>query len=113
MGVIKMMQGDSYSLPVTLTVNGSPLNPDMVSEIEICVGEEIAIRKTYSEGTVNYDSKSKKWYIRPTQEETLNMEPGSYEVIARIKYKNEEISDVKGVPIGRMIITDTYSNEVI
>ena len=113
MAAIRIMQGDSYAIPITLTLNNAPLNPDMVAEIEICVGEDVSIRKTFTAGTVYYDSAAQKWYIRPTQAETLAMDPGGYDVIARIKYRNEELSDVKGLLIGRIIISDTYSNEVI
>lgn len=116
MATKKMMQGDSYSIPFVITMNGSTeITPDMVAEVELCVGNEdgAQIRRTYTGGGVWYDYEYKKWFFRPTQQETFDLEPSSYEVIVRLKFSDIPYSDVIGVKIGRIIINDTQSEEVI
>lgn len=111
MASIKMMRGDSYIVPIELKQNGVPLTSGMVTDVEVCVGD--ALRKTFSGGGVGFDTVTKRWYIRPTQAETLAMEPGSYHVIARVKYSNTDPADVVGLVVGMIIISDTNSEEVI
>ena len=111
MAAIKMMQGDSYALFANLKVDGDALTPSMVSDVEITVGE--SLRKLYSSGEVMYDPSKRQWFFIPTQEETLSMEPNGYEVQVRIKFPNGQYSSVKGVTIGRIIIQDSQSEEVI
>lgn len=116
MAAIKMMQGDSYSIPFTITMNGTTeITPDIVSELEVCVGREnkTSIRKMFSAESVWFDETSRQWFFRPTQEETLHMDPGSYDAIARMKFRNGDETDVIGVEIGRISISDTHSEEVI
>lgn len=116
MATKKMMQGDSYPIPFTITLNGTTnITPDMISELELCVGseDEPAIRKTFGGGTVGYDTVEEKWFFRPSQQETLDMEPGVYEVIVRLKFGSGSDSYVIGVKIGKIIIYNTQSEEVI
>ena len=108
---MKIMQGDSYAIPISLTQGGYVLTPDMVEDVEISVGESLI--KKYSAGGVTFDATSQQWYIRPTQAETLALEANeSYQVIARVKYKNTP-ADVKGINIGSIEVEDTFSTEVI
>ena len=111
MAAVRMMQGDSRSLFVQLKLDGKPVTPGMVSEIEITVGE--SLRKLQSSGEVMYDSASQLWYFIPTQEETLAMEPNGYAVQARIKLPNGQYSPVTGITVGRIIILSSQSKEVI
>ena len=116
MATKKMMQGDSYSVPFVITMNGSTeITPDMVVELELCIGNEdgAQIRKTYTGGGVRYDYASRKWFFRPTQQETFDLEPGSYDAIARMKFSDAPDADIVGVSIGRISITDTQSEEVL
>jgi hypothetical protein len=71
------------------------------------------IRKTFSSGTVWYDDGERKWFFRPSQQETLGLDPQGYEVVVRIKLSNSADADVIGIQIGRLIITDGQSEEVI
>lgn len=107
---MKIMQGDSYVVPVELKQDGNILSAEMVAELEICVGE--ALRKRASADEVWFDEGQQKWYFRPTQAETLAMDPDTYSVIARVKYKNNP-ADVIGVECGRITIVETNSKEVI
>lgn len=113
MATVKMMQGDSYPVFVALNMKDTRdvITPDLVSDVEISVGE--SLRKTYSSGETLYDSKEREWYFIPTQEETLAMEPDSYEVQARVKFPNGSYSPVKGIKVGTIIILDANSSEVI
>lgn len=111
MATFKMMQGDSYVVPIDLEQSGVNLTPEMISDIEVCVGENL--RKTYSDGGVGYDAANQRWYIRPTQEETLALAADGHEVIVRVKYRNTPVADVKGISVGKIIISETLSKEVI
>lgn len=113
MAAIRMMQGDSYPVFVALNMKdtGEAITPNKVSDVEIMVGE--VLRKTYAAGETLYDKKAKEWYFTPTQEETLGMEPGSYEVQARVKFANGDSSPVRGVKVGTITILDAQSSEVI
>lgn len=111
MAVVKMMQGDSYAIFVDIKADGKVMTPDKITDVEITVGE--SIRKLYSAGEVGYDSSMLQWYFLPTQEDTLAMEPNAYEVQIRVKFPNGQYSAVKGVSVGRIIILDAQSEEVI
>lgn len=113
MASLKIMQGDSYAVFVSLYLKqtGEPITPDMVSEVEITVGE--SLRKTYTAKEVLYDSNQKQWYFIPTQIDTFAMDPDSYEVQVRPKFSNGRYSAVKGIAVGNIIILDANSNEVI
>jgi hypothetical protein len=113
MATVKMMQGDSYAVFVSLKLKDTeePITPHMVSEIEITVGE--SLRKTYTSEEVRYDDEEMQWYFIPTQEETFALEPESYEVQARIKFANGQYSSVKGIVVGNIMIMDASSSEVI
>ena len=110
MASVKMMQGDSYSIPIDLYLDGQTLKPSMVKEVLVYVGS--ALVKSFTKKEVGYDTTKQQWYIRPTQEETLAMEPGDYQVIARVKF-NGVNPDVEGVLTGRLIITEGPGTEVL
>lgn len=113
MATVKMMQGDSYAVFVNLklTETEEPITPDMVSDVEIYVGD--TIRKTHAAGEVLYDPEQCQWYFVPSQEETFALEPDSHEVQARIKFPNGQYSSVKGIVVGSILILDARSEEVI
>lgn len=116
MAVFKMMQGDSYIVPFSITVNKTNhLTPDMISELEVCVGDDggAKIRKTFSSGEVGYDDILNKWFFRPTQEETFSLEPGGYDVEARVKFGEDKNANVVGMKIGRITILDSQSEEIV
>lgn len=106
-----IMQGDSYPIFIELTHNKSTLTPDMVEEIEIYVGD--TLRKLYSEGGVLFDEASSRWYIHPTQKETLALEEGSLAVTVRIRYSGFNYEDVVGMTVGRITVIDGVSEAVI
>ena len=107
---ISIMRGDSYPILVDLKQDGISVTPDIISDIEVCVGDDL--RFTYSEKTLAYDTVKKQWYFWPTQEETFALQEGSYDVYIRIKYPNKP-SQVYGFRIDRIRVSETLSEEVI
>ena len=106
-----IMQGDSYPLYFELSLGGEVLAPDLVSEMEICFGE--VLRKLYSQKEIMFDKDTNRWYIWPTQEETLAMPVGGLSVIVRVRYNNASMKEVQGFKVGRINVVDTYSEDVI
>lgn len=111
MATVKIMQGDSYAIPIELKQDGMLLTPEMVEDLEVCVGENL--RKIYSGGGVGYDASRQQWYIRPTQQETMAMEVDSHDVIVRVKYLNLPDGDVVGAKIGSISVLEGRSEEVL
>ena len=113
METMKMMQGDTHLVPFTISLDdtGEKITPEMADDIEVCIGKECCamIRKVYSEGSVAYDAETEQWFFRPSQQETLDLEPDSQDVIARVRIGD----DVRGVKIGRLLILSAQSKEVI
>lgn len=109
---ITIMQGDSYPIFLNLTQDGMALSPDLLSDLEVYVGENL--RLSYVEGTVMFDTSSKRWYIWPTQEQTFALEEGGNKVEIRPKYKNETKIYVKGHKlIDRIKVLGAQSREVL
>lgn len=113
MATVKMMQGDSFAVFFAIRMNDTDdlITPAMVSEVEVYVGD--SIRKTYTSGEVSYDESQLQWYFVPSQENTFSLDPDSYEVQARVKFRNEQYSSVRGINLGYIMILDAHSEEVI
>ena len=108
--VITIMQGDSWPIYMNLTQSGKTLTPDLIDDLEICVGDNW--RFSYEEGTALFDEKTKRWYIWPTQNDTFSMEPGSYKPQIRAKYKNQKQVYVKGqIASDSIKVTEAKSRE--
>lgn len=108
---MKIMQGDEYDIYINLKQDGIVIKPEMVDDIEICIGD--SVRKTYSNETVLFNSKELKWYLRLTQQETLSMTVGQHETIGRIKYGGIPYNDVIGIKLESIIVMPTTSREVL
>lgn len=106
---ITMLKGDSYPIYVNLKQDGIPLDPAMIEDLEICVGD--SFRYVYSADTVFYDGSKQMWYFWPTQEQTLASE-GALEVYVRVKYPNLPVQ-VLGTKIGNIVIKNTNFTEVL
>lgn len=109
---ITIMQGDSYPIFLNLTQDGMILSPDLLSDLEVYVGENL--RLSYADGTVMFDTSTKRWYIWPTQEQTFALEEGGNKVEVRPKYKNESKTYVKGYKfVDRIKVLGAQSREVL
>lgn len=104
-------QGNSHPVYFRISQDGVVLSPDMVADVEICIGTDI--QRTYSGGTVFYDTDSARWYTRLRQEDTLAMEPGIHEVDVRVKYPTKPDMDVYGKAAGRIGVRSALSKEVL
>lgn len=108
---MRIMQGDEYDVYIDLKQDGIALKPNLVDDVEICIGS--TIRKTFQNASVLFDNKELKWYIRLTQQETLGMEEGQHQTIGRIKYKGAPQSDVVGIKLESFVVMPTTSREVL
>lgn len=103
---MKIMQGDSYPIPVEITQDGIAITPELVEEVEITIGT--AVRKTYTGGGIAYEEGM--WYFRLTQEESFTLS-GSDEVVVRVKYP--QTNNVVGAKVGYLRTIDIDQKEVI
>lgn len=109
---VVIKQGDSRDIYFAMKVNGSPLTPDMLEDLEICIGEEL--RLTYQNGGVKFDSNSQRWYIWLSQKQTFSLEEGNYKVEIRRKYKNTPRDNVIGNELTEKIkVIGSLSQEVL
>lgn len=85
-------QGDSYSLPIAVTLNGGNLNIKEIETVEICLGK---VRKLYP-GEVSYDSENGEFLVPLTQKDTMKMPAGRYmELDVRFKFVTGEVIGLK------------------
>lgn len=110
MASIRIMQGDTYPIYLSVKQDGTVLTPSLISDMEVCIGD--GLRKTYIGGGVQFDSNLQKWYVIPTQRETYALYPGTNEVVVRIKYYGSK-QFVKGKKAGIITVVETKSQEII
>jgi len=103
----RIKQGDAYSLPVTVTLDGTALDISDVSLVEFMFG---STRKLYPD-TVAYSAADGKFYIPLTQEETFALSRGNIFLDIRVKFVG---GNVQGIlrPLGVSIV-DAISEEVL
>ncbi|MGM9589407.1 MAG: hypothetical protein ACI3V0_04440 [Faecousia sp.] len=110
--ILTIMQGDSYPVFINMTQDGTILVPDMIDNLEIHVGSDL--RFAFSDGTIHFDENTKRWYIWPTQEQTFALSPGVHKIEMRVKYHNQNTTNVKGTTITDKIkINEATSREVL
>jgi hypothetical protein len=103
---MKILQGDSYPIPVEITQDDVPVTPELVEEVEITIGDRV--RKTYTGGDVFYEDEM--WYFLLSQEDTFSLS-GGYEVLLRLKYPGS--GNVVGTKIGKLSVEKAQRKEVI
>lgn len=109
---VTIKQGDSCGIFLNLVQNDTVLLPSMVDDIEIYVGE--SLRLSAADGGVKFDPDSQRWYIWPTQEQTFSLEEGTHRVEVRVKYKNQNTTNVKGYDLDdRIKVRGSVSEEVL
>lgn len=110
--MLTIKQGDSYGILLNLSQDGQVLVPDMVNDIEVCIGE--TLRYSAVDGGVKFDTNTNKWYIWPTQDETFSLEEGTHKVEIRVKYKNNTKTNVKGYDLlDKVKVRGSVSREVL
>lgn len=105
---IKIHQGDSCYIPIKLVQNRVPLDAELLSELEIFVGSSIVRR--LSDGGVFQQEGDTDYYIKLSQEDTMGMRLGQYDVAARATYRGDEKNSLL-VHIGRITILPAHPFE--
>ena len=91
-----IFQGDSYAIPFYIKDNsGTAINPSEVSAIEFCLGNLV---KYYPED-ITADESTDKFYLRLTQEESINLESSYSKVQVRVKLANGDVIGTNLMPI--------------
>lgn len=72
-------QGDEFGLPLGITRNGTIQTSSEIEKLEIILA---GIRKEYP-GEVTWNSEKNKFIFPLSQEETLAMKPGEYDLMIR------------------------------
>lgn len=81
---IRIKQGDQYSVPIRVLLNGEPVNVDDVAEVEFTFGD--GLRKMFPQD-VQYNSADNCFYVPLTQAETFAFPAnGSVTLDIRVKF---------------------------
>ena len=81
---IRIKQGDQYSVPIRVLLNGEPVNVDDVAEVEFTFGD--GLRKMFPQD-VQYNSADNCFYVPLTQTETFAFPAnGSVTLDIRVKF---------------------------
>lgn len=105
---MKMMQGDSYNLPIELTV-GDPaklVTPDMLDDLEVVIGN---VRKTLGKGDITYDAERSLFLVYLSQQDTFRL-CGNESVKIRPKFIR---GDVIGINAGALTVEHGASKVVL
>ena len=90
---IRIKQGDQYSVPILIRLNGEPLNLDDVAEVEFTMGN--GVRKLFP-GDVQYNSADESFYLPLTQAETFEFPAGgSVTLDIRVKFVGGNVIGVQ------------------
>lgn len=104
--MIEITQGESFPIYIDLTQDGAILLPEMIVDLKVCLG---SFHGTYSGGRVGFDDQTLQWWIQPTAEETMAMEPGTEDICAHIKYSGGNQLTVR---LGKARINESCCGEV-
>ena len=103
-----LKKGDTYNLPITLSISGSILGIDGVDTVEFMFD---TIRKVYSDTSEDGVTFDTDHFIVPlTQEETFSLQDKQARYQARVKF---DTGEVKGSPIKKCNVYDSISREVL
>ena len=105
---IRIKQGDAYSVPVLIRLNGEPVDIDEVAEVEFTFGD--GMRKLFPQ-EVQYNSADGCFYLPLTQDETFAFPAnGSVTLDIRGKFVG---GDVVGVQRMESLAVADASSEVV
>lgn len=102
-------QGDAYTIPATIKLNGAAIAKADVDTVEFMIGDNI--RKLYP-GEVIYDETEGKYLVPVTQQETFSLEadatvPFDY----RVKFVGGAVMGPKKMTY--ITVVDAVSTEVL
>lgn len=102
-----MMQGDAYSVPVTITAqDGTVVTPDMVTCVEITIGN---LSRKYP-GAVTFDEDTGAWQFPLTQQQTFRLQQGKHETQARVVFASGDVFGGRGDTV---FVTESLSKGVL
>lgn len=102
-----MMQGDAYSVPVTITAqDGTVITPDMVTCVEITIGN---LSRKYP-GAVTFDEDTGAWQFPLTQQQTFRLQQGKHETQARVVFASGDVFGGRGDTV---FVTESLSKGVL
>ena len=102
-----MMQGDAYSVPVTITAqDGTVITPDMVTCVEITIGN---LSRKYP-GAVTFDEDTGTWQFPLTQQQTFRLSQGKQETQARVVFASGDVFGGRGDTV---FVTGSLSKGVL
>lgn len=90
---IRIKQGDQYSVPILVRLNGEPVNVDDIAEVEFTFGD--GVRKLWPQD-VQYNSADNCFYLPLTQAETFAFPAGgSVALDIRVKFVGGNVMGVQ------------------
>ena len=108
MAVVRIKQGDQYSIPIALKLNGEDIDINDIAEVEFTF--ENGLRKVFPQ-EVQYNSADNCFYLPLTQDETFAFPAnGSVTLDIRVKFAG---GNVIGVQRMESIAVADASSEVI
>ena len=106
---IKVKQGDQYSVPILIRLNGEPVNVDDVAEVEFTFGD--GTRKLWPQD-VQYNSADSCFYLPLTQSETFSFPAnGSMSLDIRVKFVGGNVMGVQRME--NFAVSDATSEVVL
>lgn len=100
-----IMAGDACNIELTLKdLSGNII--DTAQDVEVALGSLI---KSYTDGTVTYDSDKEAWIFPLSQEESFAL-PSVNKLQVRVKFS---AANVDGVNVGIVYKTKAESSEVL
>ena len=87
---IRIKQGDAYSVPVLIRLNGEPVDIDEVAEVEFTFGD--GMRKLFPQ-EVQYNSADGCFYLPLTQDETFAFPANGGDVVGVQRMESLAVAD--------------------
>lgn len=107
---MRLIQGSTYEIPITLKVNGIAITPEDVDKVEIDIGRS-TIKKTYpAGGGVLFANDIGKFVLCLTAEDTLALS-GCEPIQAKIFFKNGQ--KVKQSFLKLITVSESLAGEVL
>lgn len=107
--ITEIMQGDQYSIPIALKINGTLVAREAVSFVEVTVGK--VLKTSGEDGGITFDDESGKWLLHLTQEDTFSLPPKSTSF--QVRFKLVGSNDVLGTDLPPIGIIRSTSREVL
>lgn len=109
MAVVRIKQGDQYSIPVALKLNGEDIDINDIAEVEFTFGN--GLRKMFPQD-VQYNSADNCFYLPLTQAETFDFPAnGSVTLDTRVKFVGGDVIGVQRMD--SLSIADAESEAVL